>query len=180
MPPVGHLGVSLSLWRHRSCTNSHNPFLTVLCSEVGLCMLSCFSHVLTLCNTMGCSPPGSSLHGILQARTLGVGCHFLLQEILPTQESKPRLMSAVLAVRFFTHSATWGSAEKKFQNSKEITPGAFPGGLILRISPSTAGSAGSIPGWGSKILYASPLKLQKLKQEQYCNRFNKDFKNDPH
>ena len=25
---------------------------------------------LTLCNTMDCSPPGSSLHGILQARRL--------------------------------------------------------------------------------------------------------------
>ena len=24
----------------------------------------------TLCNTMDCSPPGSSVHGILQARTL--------------------------------------------------------------------------------------------------------------
>ena len=25
---------------------------------------------LTLCNSMGCSPPGSSVHGILQARIL--------------------------------------------------------------------------------------------------------------
>ena len=25
---------------------------------------------LTLCNPMGCSPPGSSVHGIVQARTL--------------------------------------------------------------------------------------------------------------
>ena len=26
---------------------------------------------LTLCNPMDCSPPGSSVHGILQARILG-------------------------------------------------------------------------------------------------------------
>ena len=26
---------------------------------------------LTLCDPMDCSPPGSSVHGILQARTLG-------------------------------------------------------------------------------------------------------------
>ena len=34
----------------------------------------------TLCDPMDCSPPGSSVHGILQARILdtGVGCHFLL------------------------------------------------------------------------------------------------------
>ena len=33
------------------------------------CLLRCFS-CLTLCNPMDCSPPGSSVHGILQARTL--------------------------------------------------------------------------------------------------------------
>ena len=32
-------------------------------------VLSCFSHV-QLCDPMGCSLPGSSVHGILQARTL--------------------------------------------------------------------------------------------------------------
>ena len=32
-------------------------------------MLSCFSHV-QLCNAMDCSPPGSSVHRILQARIL--------------------------------------------------------------------------------------------------------------
>ena len=39
----------------------------------------------TLCDPMDCSLQGSSLHGILQARILGVGCHFLLQGIFPTQ-----------------------------------------------------------------------------------------------
>ena len=34
---------------------------------------------LTLCNPMDCSPPGSPVHGILQARIIGVGTHFLLQ-----------------------------------------------------------------------------------------------------
>ena len=33
------------------------------------CVLSCFSHVW-LCNPMDCSSPGSSAHGILQARIL--------------------------------------------------------------------------------------------------------------
>ena len=33
----------------------------------------------TLCDPMDCSLPGSSVHGIFQARMLGVGCHFLLQ-----------------------------------------------------------------------------------------------------
>ena len=33
---------------------------------------------------MDCSPPSSSVYGILQARITGVGCHFLLQGIFPT------------------------------------------------------------------------------------------------
>ena len=50
------------------------------------------SRVLTLCNPMNYSPQGSSVHGILQARIPGVGCHFLLQEIFLTQGSNPHLL----------------------------------------------------------------------------------------
>ena len=36
-----------------------------------MCMLSCFSHEPQgFCNSSDCSPPGSSVHGILQARIL--------------------------------------------------------------------------------------------------------------
>ena len=40
---------------------------------------------------MDCSPPGSSLHGISQARKR-VGCHFLLQGIFWTQGLNPHLL----------------------------------------------------------------------------------------
>ena len=46
--------------------------------------------------------------------------------------------------------------------------------------PSNARGAGSIPGWGAKIPHASWPKYQNIKQKQYCNKFNKDFKNGPH
>ena len=52
----------------------------------------------------------------------------------------------------------------------------FPGGPVVKTSPSNAGGAGSIPGWGAKIPYASGPKNQNIKQKQYCNKFNKDFK----
>ena len=45
----------------------------------------------TLCDPMDCNPPGSSVHEILQARTLEWVCHFLLQRIFPTQASNPGL-----------------------------------------------------------------------------------------
>ena len=43
--------------------------------------------LLTLGDPMNCSLPGSYVHGNLQARTVGVGCHSLLQGIFPTQGS---------------------------------------------------------------------------------------------
>ena len=53
----------------------------------------------TLCNTMDCSMPGSSVPGILLGRIL-VDCHFLLQEIFLDQGIEPE--SPALAGRFFT------------------------------------------------------------------------------
>ena len=44
----------------------------------------------TLCDPMDCSLPGSSVHGIFQST--GVGCHFLLQGIFPTQGSNLGLL----------------------------------------------------------------------------------------
>ena len=52
----------------------------------------------------------------------------------------------------------------------------FPGSSVVKISPSNAGNACSI--WGSKIPDAWWPK--NIKQKQYCNKFNKDFKNGPH
>ena len=46
----------------------------------------------TLCDPMDCSLPGSSVHGIFQAKGTGVGCHFLLQGIFPTQGSNLGLL----------------------------------------------------------------------------------------
>ena len=40
---------------------------------------------LNLCDPMDRSPPGPPVHGILQEKYTGVGCHALLQGILPTQ-----------------------------------------------------------------------------------------------
>ena len=53
---------------------------------------------LTLCDPVNCSPPGSSIHGILQA---GVGCHSLL---LPDSGSN---LSLALAGGFFHPCTTW-------------------------------------------------------------------------
>ena len=41
---------------------------------------------------MDYSPPGTSVHGILQAKNTGVSCHTLLQGIFQTQRSNPYLL----------------------------------------------------------------------------------------
>ena len=46
----------------------------------------------TLCDPMDCSPAGSSVLGIFPGKNIGVGSHFLLQGIFPTQGSNPGLL----------------------------------------------------------------------------------------
>ena len=61
-----------------------------------------YSVMSDSCVPMDCSPPGSSVHGIPQARILGVGC-----QDLPNVGIKPMsLTSPALAGRFFTTSTT--------------------------------------------------------------------------
>ena len=67
------------------------------CPEVGeaqgdgICVLS-VTQCLTLCDPMDYSLSGSSVHGIFPGRNTRVGCHFLLQGILPTQRSNLHLL----------------------------------------------------------------------------------------
>ena len=56
--------------------------------HVCMCAQSC----LTLCDPMDCSPPGSSVHGILQARILEWVAISFLQGSFPTQGSNPGLL----------------------------------------------------------------------------------------
>ena len=56
----------------------------------------------TLCDPMDSSPPGSSVHRILQARTL-VGCHALLQGIFLTQGVNPCLLRLLHWQRVLYH-----------------------------------------------------------------------------
>ena len=78
---------------------------------------------LTLCDPMDCSPPGSSVPGILQARILERVAISPPRD-LPNPGIKPTsLMSPELAGGFFTTGATWEApnqlySNKKFKNKK--------------------------------------------------------------
>ena len=58
------------------------------------CYCSVAQSCLTLCDPMDCvaSPPGSSVGGILEAKSIGVGCHSPLQGIFLGQGSNLGLL----------------------------------------------------------------------------------------
>ena len=66
--------------------------LGLISSEVNKVKMLVAQPCLTLCNPRDCSLPGSSVHGILQARIPGVGSHSFLQRIFLTQGSNPGLL----------------------------------------------------------------------------------------
>ena len=53
----------------------------------------------------------------------------------------------------------------------------FPGGPVIKTSPSSAWGVSSISGQGAKNM---PQSRKTKTQEQYHNKFNKDIKNGPH
>ena len=59
---------------------------------------------------MDCSPPGCSIHGILQARVEWSGLPFPSPGYLPNPGIEPASHKSALAGGFFTTSATWDSA----------------------------------------------------------------------
>ena len=71
----------------------------------------------TLCDPLDYSPPGSSAHGILQAR---VGCHFLLQGNMIDPGIKPTsLLSSALQVDSLP-TKPWGKPMKMADQPKCI------------------------------------------------------------
>ena len=77
---------------------------------------------LTLCDSMDCSPPGSSVHGILQTRILEWAA-------MPSSRCLPdpgmetaSLMSPILAGGFFTTSTTW-KAHCQWTTSQQLIMG---------------------------------------------------------
>ena len=58
----------------------------LLYSQFSVCACLVSQSCPTFCDSMDCSPPGSSVHGDSPGKNTGVGCYALLQGIFPTQE----------------------------------------------------------------------------------------------
>ena len=85
---------------HKFAPLSH-PLPASNLEQLSLPQCVCAQSCPTLCHPMDCSPSGSSVHGISQARILEwVSFHFLLQRIFLAFPIEPA--SPALAGRFFT------------------------------------------------------------------------------
>ena len=106
-------------------------FVSLICMCLGMFLGSEVTQSgATLCDPMDCSPPGSSIHGIFQARVLEwVAISF------SRGSSPPRDWTQVshIASRCFYHLNHEGS---------------FPGGSVGKESACNVEDLGLIPGWG--------------------------------
>ena len=75
-------------WENQG-SDSHLPQMAqIICMRAYSVTQSC----PTLCDLTDCGPPGSTVHGISQARKLELSCHFLLQGMVLTQGSNSHLL----------------------------------------------------------------------------------------
>ena len=101
------------------------------------------------------------------------GCRLKLQRLLDTGQTaynQGRLVGKHTSLR---------SNFPLVANTFSTGPQSFWGDSGVRTSPFSAGVAGSILGLGAKITRAWWPPIQHVKQKQYCNRFSKDFENNP-
>ena len=73
---------------------------------------------LTLRNPIDCSPPGSSVHGILQASS-GIGVHSLLQGIFPTQGLEPGVPHCRQMLYHLSHQGSPSPGQNKSQKTQQ-------------------------------------------------------------
>ena len=122
------------------------------------------SVVSQLCDLMDCSQPGSSVHGILQARILEWAAIYFPRGSFPPPEIAPSHLPAKdgtpvssLAGRFFT---VWSFPDSSVGKESSCNAGdplekgkapaflSFPGGSAGKESACNVGDLGSIPGLG--------------------------------
>ena len=109
----------------------------------------------TLCDPMDCNLPGSSVNRILQARILGVGCHFLPQGIFPTQGPNPGLPHCGQTFYRLSHQ---GSQRNKKGTKKPPRPGV-PWGLAQHPKSVSSAFASLFVALGNPERSSSVLRL---------------------
>ena len=113
-----------------------------------------------------CSPPGSFVHGIFSGKNIGVGCHFLLQELFLTQGSNQHLLHWQADSLPLSHKGSPCILNIHlapiFYSFKKILDLVCVYFLIPPHSPCFLGNFSSEEGKGSRRLRSEPLKAPTL------------------
>ena len=105
MLSLPRIWVQSLLWELRSC-KLHTLLVTQSCP--------------TLCDSVDCSLPGSSVHRDSPGKNTRVGCHALLQGIFPTQGLNPGLLHYKQILYCLSHegSTAWPQKHSFFFSGK--------------------------------------------------------------
>ena len=130
---------------------------------------------------MDCSLPGTSVRGNSPGKNTGVGCHFLLQRIFPTQGSNPGLPHCRQILCHLSHQGSprileWvaypfssGSSPPRDRNRVSCSASRFFTSWATR-EDHNVGDVGSIPGWRAKIPFAGrQLSLYPATTDPACS-----------
>ena len=92
------------------------PVCVFVC--VCVCVYSVAQSCLTLCDPMDCNPPGFSVHGILQARTLElVAISFFRGSFRPSNQTHVSCISCI-GRQILYHWATWEAPKATIDHPK--------------------------------------------------------------
>ena len=86
-----------------------------------------------------CSPPGSSVHGVIPGKNTGVGSHSLLQGIFLTQGSNPNLLHWQVDSLPLSHR---GSPQLGWESNSSPTSAKFSGHQVHFLKGSENTSCG--------------------------------------
>ena len=113
----------------------------------------------TLCDPMDCSPPGSSVHGIFQARILEWVANFLLQGTFLTQGLNPSLLHWQVDSLPLSHLE---SPAFPLEAAEEIICPSSPSAMCRKVQES---SQLLFPGWLLWWPFAFSIQKPKLLQK---------------
>ena len=144
-------------------------------SQVPYVKMKVTQSYLTLCDPMDCSLPGSSVHGILQARR--VGSHCLLQGIFPTQGLNPGLLhcrqilyhlscqGSLRILDWVAYPFSRGSSKTRDWTGVSCTAGGF----FTRWATGEAHDITYVNGWYLHRTYTHPfMYFESFLDYYYC------------
>ena len=129
------------MW-HEGSWLHHAGFLIVFHGLLVVALMCCVLCLVaqscpTLCDPMGCSPPGFSIYGDSPDKNTGVSCHALLPGIFSIQGLNPGLLHCRWILYHLSHQESprileWvayhfstGSSQPRNQTSVSCTAGGF-------------------------------------------------------